>query len=269
MTDLQFYEPEATDDPLRYRFQVTPPATVGPPDRKFLMGGVALGAAVSALERATGRSLLWATAQYLSFATTDDVLDLELDLPAQGRNVTQGGVVCRKEGQPIVRVLAALGARPDQPPQQYAHMPEVPPPTECELIPHPFADQQDLSAQIEKRRALADEAGGSGAIWFLMTQDLPPSAALTAIVADHLAGALRRTAGAASLDNTIRLHAVHETSAYLCVSAASGIASGVFHGHQLIYADDGTLLATASQSGVAPKAEGEWAQSHVKSRVDR
>ncbi len=41
----------------------------------FLFGGCGLGAAVTALEAVTGRPLVWATAQYLSYARPPEILD--------------------------------------------------------------------------------------------------------------------------------------------------------------------------------------------------
>ena len=50
-------------DDLRWRLPVTPElSTPG----NFLFGGCGLGAALVALEAATGRPTVWATAQYLS-----------------------------------------------------------------------------------------------------------------------------------------------------------------------------------------------------------
>ena len=50
---------EATVDPLRWRLPVRTPLTTG---GGFLFGGVGLAAAIEALEAATGRPLVWATA---------------------------------------------------------------------------------------------------------------------------------------------------------------------------------------------------------------
>ena len=61
---------EATDDPMRWRLPVTPGiSTMG----HFLFGGCGLGATIGAMEGATGRPIVWATAQYLSYAQRGEV----------------------------------------------------------------------------------------------------------------------------------------------------------------------------------------------------
>lgn len=37
---------------------ITPPVSVGPPDRLFMFGGVGLGASLMALEKVTGRPVV-------------------------------------------------------------------------------------------------------------------------------------------------------------------------------------------------------------------
>ena len=70
-----FYTPSPTHNPRRFTLPVSGEACVGPPNRQFLMGGVNLGAAITALEQSIGRPLVWATAQYLSFAQPSSVVD--------------------------------------------------------------------------------------------------------------------------------------------------------------------------------------------------
>jgi len=66
---------EATSDPLVWRMPVTPGVST---PGAFLFGGCGLAAGVSALEVATGRPAVWASAQYLSYAPTGATLDLSL-----------------------------------------------------------------------------------------------------------------------------------------------------------------------------------------------
>ena len=61
---------------------------IGTAPRSFLFGGVGLGAAVTALETATGRPLIWATAQYLAYAEPNSTLDIDVD-PVVEDTVTQ------------------------------------------------------------------------------------------------------------------------------------------------------------------------------------
>ena len=83
MTDaLEFLGMERTGvDDLHWRLDVIPELTT---PGNFLFGGCGLGAAIAALEAAGGRPTVWATAQYLSYAPTGSVLDLEVTLAATG-----------------------------------------------------------------------------------------------------------------------------------------------------------------------------------------
>ena len=83
-------------------------------------------------------------------------------------------------------------------------------------------------------------------------------------MADHLAGALPRTRGASSLDNQLRVHTLRQTEWLLCETRFSGFSSGFLHGGMRLFAEDGALLATASQSAALPKAGGDWAQAQAR-----
>ena len=75
----------------------------------FLFGGCALGAALVALEAASGRPTVWATGHYLSYALTDAELLWDVTLAAVGGHVTQGRAVGSVDGREILTVNAALG----------------------------------------------------------------------------------------------------------------------------------------------------------------
>ena len=72
---------ESTHNPYRWVLPVTPGVcTPG----SFLFGGCGLGAAIAALEMTTGRPLVWATGQYLSYARPPEVLDLDVIVAVTG-----------------------------------------------------------------------------------------------------------------------------------------------------------------------------------------
>ena len=98
---------EPVGDDLHWRLTVVPELTT---PGNFLFGGCGLGAALVALEAASGRPTVWSTAQYLSYAPTDSVLDLTVTLAAEGRRVTQGRVVGTMGDKEILTVNAAVGA---------------------------------------------------------------------------------------------------------------------------------------------------------------
>ncbi len=105
----EFLGLEATRDPLRYRLPVVPSVcTWG----GFLFGGSGLGAAITAMESATGRPVVWATAQYLSYARPPDVMEVEVVVPSSGHHVSQARAVGHVGSKEILTVNAALGVPP-------------------------------------------------------------------------------------------------------------------------------------------------------------
>ena len=97
---------EPDGDDLHWRMRVTPQLTT---PGNFLFGGCALGAALVALESASGRPTVWATGHYLSYALTDAELLWDITLAAVGGHVTQGRAVGSVDGREILTVNAALG----------------------------------------------------------------------------------------------------------------------------------------------------------------
>jgi len=71
---------QPTADPMRFRLEVTPRICVGE-GHVFMFGGVGLASAVEAAKRVTGRELIWATAQYLSYARPGSMLEVDVRLP--------------------------------------------------------------------------------------------------------------------------------------------------------------------------------------------
>ncbi len=255
MADRPFYAPDSTHNARRFHLRVDDAVLVGPPERQFLMGGVGLGSAITALEQATGRPLIWATAQYLSFAPPGSVVDIDVHVPVEGRSVTQARVVGQVGEREIITVNAALGSRPEGPSEQYATMPDVPLPDACPTheIRHPQLD--DLHRRIDRRDVVGDAVDhrGHARSWMRAVDDIPISAGLLAVFADFLPGTTPVTHGSSSLDNTLRIRCLRPTRWCLLDARIQGLGSGFFHGEACIFAEDGTLLATASQSGALPK----------------
>jgi acyl-CoA thioesterase len=255
-TPDEFYAPHASHNPLRWVLPVARDLCVGPPGRKFLFGGVGLASSVTAMERSTGRPLIWATAQYLSYADPDSFVDIDVRAPIQGNHVTQARVVGHVGEREIFTVNAALGRRDEIHPRQFAEMPAVPPPRDCDPMEFPFKDDEDLHARFEMRpipRAL-EEDEGRARMWIRHRDGAEITSGLLAVIADYVPSAIRvalaKPAGANSLDNTLRVVRVQPTEWVLCDTQIFGIASGFVHGRMHIFARDGLLLATASQSGI-------------------
>jgi acyl-CoA thioesterase II len=253
-----------TDRANHFRMTVPKQLCVGPPDRLFMFGGVGLASALAAVEAATGRPTVWAAAQYLSYARPGTALDLEVIVPVAGKHTSQARVITRAGDQEIITVNAALGSRPDSPQQQWAQMPAVPPPEDCpEMTLRWIRDPDDLNSHWERRIAhgsFGRERGtappsvdGIGRLWVRpMQRDLPVDRLALAVMADFLpsgvGNAMGANAGGNSLDNTIRFMKLVRTEWVLADLRIHALADGFAHGRVHLFAQDGTLLATASQS---------------------
>jgi acyl-CoA thioesterase-2 len=227
----------------------------------FLFGGCGLAAAVTALEATTGRPLVWATAQYLSYARTPSVLDLDVIVPVAGRNSTQARAIGHVGDQEIFTVNAALGSRSLDIAGQWAQMPAVPDPQDCPRAPALPTSAGTIHDQVELRVARGrygperdgtPSPDGRSALWIRLPRELDRSAAGLAIVADWVPSgigqALGRWAGGTSLDNTVRILDVAPTDWVLCDIKVHGIAKGFGHGRVHLWSESGRLMATGNQS---------------------
>lgn len=249
---------ESTHNPTRWVLPVTPGlSTRG----NFLWGGCGLGAAIEAMEGTTGRPVIWATAQYLSYATPPSIMDIDVTVAVPGNSVTQARAVGHVGDREILTVNAALGHRDLAAEGSWATMPDVPAPHDC---PRRFdAGGDTMMARLEFRLADAraeDEIegnpmpGGRCSMWARMPEVLDMSGAALAILGDYvpmgIGQSLGRHAGGNSLDNTLRMVRVVPTDWVLLDIQVHAIANGFGHGLVHLFAEDGTLLATASQSTI-------------------
>ncbi len=256
-----FFDLRATHNPHRWYLPLTDALCVGPPEAKFMFGGVGLGAAIAAMERTCQRPVIWATAQYLSFARPPSVVDLDVWVPMQGKFNSQARVTGHVGDKEILTVNAALGRRDSDISRQWLTMPDVPPPQDCDVATHWRGDDEDLHGQLEMRIAHGrwgwTEPGppsedGRLVMWLKPKADLPIDASMLAIIADHvpsgIGNALGMSGGGNSLDNTIRFIRMVPTEWVLCEVKISGIHGGFAHGSMHLFAQTGELIAVASQS---------------------
>jgi acyl-CoA thioesterase II len=259
---------EPTHNPMRWVLPVTPGiSTVGP----FLFGGCALGAAIAALEHASGRPVVWATAQYLSYAHPPSMLDIDVTLAARGRSITQGRVVGHVADAEILTVNAALGSRDLDVEGSWVERPQVPAPEDCEVrgprVPGTESIMDRIDVRLADARAWSDVDGnpsptGRSMLWARMPDllDLSSGASL-AILGDYvpfgIGQALGRAGGGSSLDNTLRVYRLVPTEWVLLDIRIHAVAHGFGHGVVHLWSEDGTLLATASQSTIVRLRDAE------------
>ena len=252
---------EPTHNPMRWVLPVTPGISAA---GGFLFGGCALGAAVAAMEHVSERPVVWATAQYLSYANPPSVLDIDVTIAAEGRHVTQARVVGHVADTEILTVNAALGDRDLDVDRVWTVPPDVPAPADCPRrgLRHP--DVESIMNRLDVRLASArpwDEVEGQpmpdgrSALWARVPDllDLSSGASL-AILGDYvpfgIGQALGRLGGGNSLDNTLRVYRLVPTEWVLLDIRIQALARGFGHGVVHLWAQDGTLLATASQSTI-------------------
>jgi acyl-CoA thioesterase len=227
----------------------------------YMFGGIGLASAIAAMERTTGRPLIWATAQYLSYAQPPSVVDLDVRVPVSGKHNTQARVISHVGDKEILTVNAALGARPSELSQQWLTMPQAPPPQDCKPAQHWRQTGYGLHSRMDVRvakgrygfdRAGAPEPDGRLLIWVKPKERFAIDAAMLAIIADHvpagIGNALGQNAGGNSLDNTLRIRRIVPTEWVLADIRILGVHGGFGHGAMYLFAQDGELMATASQS---------------------
>lgn len=260
MDARQFLGLEPSHNPYRWHLPVTPGLSTG---GGFLFGGCGLGAAIAALEGTTERPLVWATAQYLSYAQPPAVVDIDVHVAVSGRQSSQARAVGHVADREIFTVNAALGSRPLDIDATYVTPLDVPAPEDCDPRPLRIPGEESIMSRLELRLARArawgdlvgnPAEGGRSALWARIPDLLEPSAATLAILGDYvpfgIGQALGAFAGGNSLDNTLRIRRIVPTEWILLDIQVDGIANGFGHGTVHLYAEDGTLMASASQSTI-------------------
>jgi acyl-CoA thioesterase-2 len=261
MDALRFFGLARIDDTGTWQLPVVRELCSG---RGTLFGGCGLGAAIEALERTIGRPLVWASAQYLSYARPPSIVDIDITEVVRGHRSSQARAVARVDGEEIFTVNAALGTRDFLLSGSWAARPDVPPPNVSpprETFPrHQGTIMDRLEMRLAAGRSLHDLPGppgdGRAALWVHLPS-LEMSAAALAIVGDFVpfgvGQALGERAGGNSLDNTLRVVTRHPTEWILADVRVHAVAGGFGHGLVHLWAEDGTLLGTASQSAIVRK----------------
>jgi len=259
MDAVAFYGLEPTSDPLRWRLPVVPSLCSG---LGALFGGCGLGACVEALEQTTGRPLVWATGQYLSFARPPAAVEIVVTEVVRGHQVSQARAVASVDGDEILTVNAALGRRDIPHSGSWAEMPVVESPEECpprEIQERHVGSIMDrIDMRMADARAFDDLDGtpGSGrsALWVRLPGLLELTPSTLSVVGDYvpfgISQALGRRAGGNSLDNTLRVASRAQTDWILADIRVHAIVDGFGHGLVHLWTQSGELLGTASQSTI-------------------
>ena len=258
MDSRSFLGLQATHNPYRWYLPVERKLCTG---GNFLYGGAGLGAAISALEGSTGRKLIWSTAQYLSYARPGEVMDIDVIVPVTGNAITQARVVGHVGEREILVVNAALGDRDFAHSGQWETAPEAPRPEDCKEYEHRHNTGESIHDFMEERMVRVRTHGkldgtkndGHTVMWARLPQVIEGvDAATLGVLGDFVPRGVGQSlgimGGGNSLDNTLRVVNLVPTEWVLIDIKVHGIARGFGHGLVHMYAEDGTLMATASQS---------------------
>ncbi len=263
MDAAEFLGLTPTHNPMRWTLEITEGIATR---EKFLFGGSGLGAAVAAMEAVCERPVVWATAQYLSFAMVDSIMDLDVTVAVAGSRTSQARVVAHVGDREILTVNAALGSKDLPIDDQWRTMPPAPPPEDCVRRNDALVVDGSIMSRFDMRLAIGtpwDQLDGSdpaprgrSALWVRMP-DVEMSAAALAILGDYVPFGISQSKGrwvpSNSLDNTIRVQRLVPTEWVLCDVRIDGVHQGFGHGSVYLWTQDGALLATASQSAVLHK----------------
>jgi len=215
------------------------------------------------MEGTSGRKAVWATAQYLSYAKPGEVMDIDVTLAVHGHQITQARAVCHVGDREILTVNAALGDRDLEEHGQFEKMPlNVPQPLDCKERPHVLDWSGTISGRMDQRMVKGREeleeldgtpSDGQVLLWSRIPEVIEGvDAATLSILGDFVpmgvGQALGIRGGGNSLDNTLRIGKLVPTEWVLLDIRIHMVERGFGHGLVHMFAEDGTLMATASQS---------------------
>jgi acyl-CoA thioesterase-2 len=224
-----------------------------------IYGGAALGAAVEMLESVTGSRVRWATARFLRAPSIGSELVLSHVADVVGRRSSHVTVTATQGNQVAFEVTAVVGHGDTVAgiSGQWAEMPAVPQPADCPAMPDRPEYARTAVGQADRRTARPGNGGrapGRSCTWTRLKGGGTSTPAGLAWIADSVASGLSTSVGpltrATSLDNTIRYAAAAQSEWVLVDVHAHASADGYAYGDVHLFSENGTLLATGSQTCV-------------------
>jgi acyl-CoA thioesterase len=229
-------------------------------DRR-LYGGTAVAAAIALAEAVTERPALWTTVQFVSgISDVGDRIDCTVEVLAHGRRASQVRVTAHIGDRELFCALGATARhRAASVDGAFQVPPVVPAPEDCEVFRFPLPPgAEELPDGLDRflDMRLAREPGtaappGELRFWTrLPGHQVTP--ALLGFVADmvpmSIVHALGHMGAGTSLDNTLRVGALADTDWVLLELDPHQAQGGYGNGTAHLWAPDGTLLGTASQT---------------------
>jgi acyl-CoA thioesterase len=252
-SDLELLDVEVDEDGRRGRFELGPGLIR---HDGALYGGTGLAVSVLAMAAATGRDVLWCTTQFVSQAQRGAVIEWSTEVLAEGRRASQVMVRAHHDEELVFTALGSVGtARDDGLTGQYCSMPAAARPEGAASWDSPggvrFPDSWGV--KIDMRQAeLAEPITDGTALWCRRRDGRPFTPAAIAFAADFVPLGIARAAGkvgaGSSLDNSLRFRPGESTEWILLELRGDFAFGGYGHGIVRVWAEDGTLVATGSQS---------------------
>lgn len=252
-------ELEQGDRADQFRFTIQPEHCVGPADGVFMFGGVGMATGIGALQGVCNKPLVWATNQYLASGHPGDIMEIDVSFPRVGKNLVLASVTASIAGRETYRMSAALGHGREKVSKSWLRAPEVlRPGSFCAVSNwrgegglHGCFDIRPVRGRYGLDKVGNPEPEGRLTMW-VRPKEGPVDKACLAILADYvptgIGNALGLNAGGTSLDNTFRMIEARPTEWVLVDIMIEAIHLGIVHGRVVLYADDGHLMATGSQS---------------------
>jgi acyl-CoA thioesterase len=197
-------------------------------------------------------------------------MDIDITMAVEGHQISQARAVCHVGNREILTVNAALGHREIEHSGQWETMPDVPPPSQCEARDYRLPADGTINERLEQRMVKGrdfeslDGTHGDGQVllWARIPDVIEGVDATTlAILGDFVpmgvGQALGVRGGGNSLDNTLRVARLVPTEWVLLDIRVHAVGRGFGHGLVHMFAEDGTLMATASQSCIVRYWKGE------------
>jgi acyl-CoA thioesterase II len=246
---------EPTEDGNRFTLTVTPGISTS---GGFIYGGAGLGLGATALELATGRPVVWATAQFLRFTGPGTKGEIVVDEPVRGHFVSQArcSLVC--DGEEILMVSGALGRRDYPTTARWVKPPDVPGPERCPQIDRWWAGDGTAASRFDLLDANSfldapPSETGRAAYWGRVPElGAKFSSLKLALLGDtHMtafSAALGDHVGSNSLDNTMRIMDPVDCEWVLIDHRLEDIGLGMASATGYFWSPDGHLLGSVAQT---------------------
>jgi acyl-CoA thioesterase II len=230
-----------------------------------VQGGASLGAAITAMEALTERPFIWATAQFLSNSRSTETIDIEAKVAVAGRSTSQASCVLSQGGTELLSAFGSLGSRPPDVDGAWCRPPDVAPPDDCDHFEYFTRGKGHIGDLAEIRSARLRTGPGDGpstasesghfALWIRCWEGQQKvSAADLSVIGDFMPIAFAEVLGAPyignSLDNSVRSGCLVPTEWILMAVHVDQVTRGFGHGRAELWAEDGSLLGTVSQTSV-------------------